>query len=224
MAGTTVNENNLVYKTLQKCINRAGFNFSLEEVIWLGAGKEKLQATKDILKSKVDDETTVDKVAANIYDDFSVELENQYRTTSIGAFESVKTLFKHLREQDISIVLNTGYNRKIAELILGKLEWNEGKEIDLMVTSDEVENGRPNPDMILYAMRHLGISDSSKVVKIGDSIIDIEEGQSANCGLVIGVTTGAHNSDQLLRAQPDFVIDSLEEVKTILARLHSESI
>ena len=28
MAGTTVDENNVVYKTLQKTINAAGYNFS----------------------------------------------------------------------------------------------------------------------------------------------------------------------------------------------------
>jgi len=33
MAGTTVNENNLVYKTLQKAINEAGFDFTLEQVL-----------------------------------------------------------------------------------------------------------------------------------------------------------------------------------------------
>ncbi|WP_200890708.1 hypothetical protein [Pedobacter lusitanus] len=41
MAGTTVNENNLVYKTLRNAINNAGFEFSLEEVLAEGAGKEK---------------------------------------------------------------------------------------------------------------------------------------------------------------------------------------
>ena len=39
MAGTTVNENNVVYKTLQKAINEAGYNFTLEKVLAEGAGK-----------------------------------------------------------------------------------------------------------------------------------------------------------------------------------------
>ncbi len=44
MAGTTVNENNVVYKTLHNAINEAGFPVSLQEVLAEGAGKEKLQA------------------------------------------------------------------------------------------------------------------------------------------------------------------------------------
>jgi beta-phosphoglucomutase-like phosphatase (HAD superfamily) len=50
MAGTTVNENNVVYKTLRKSINEAGFDFTLDHVLAEGAGKEKFQAIRDILK------------------------------------------------------------------------------------------------------------------------------------------------------------------------------
>ena len=51
MAGTTVDEDNVVYKTLQQVINNAGYSFTLNQVLAVGAGKEKLQAIKDILKS-----------------------------------------------------------------------------------------------------------------------------------------------------------------------------
>ena len=44
MAGTTVNEDNVVYKTLQQVINNAGYDFTLKQVLAEGAGKEKLQA------------------------------------------------------------------------------------------------------------------------------------------------------------------------------------
>ena len=50
MAGTTVDEDNVVYKTLQTAINKEGFEFTLEQVLAEGAGKEKLEAIKSILK------------------------------------------------------------------------------------------------------------------------------------------------------------------------------
>ncbi len=51
MAGTTVNEDNVVYKTLQKAINKRGFDFTLDQVLTEGAGKEKQEAVQSILKS-----------------------------------------------------------------------------------------------------------------------------------------------------------------------------
>ena len=49
MAGTTINEDNLVYKTLQKIINAKGYNFSLQQVLNEGAGYEKRKAIKKII-------------------------------------------------------------------------------------------------------------------------------------------------------------------------------
>ncbi len=51
MAGTAIDENNVVYKTLQKAINETGYDFTLDQVLAEGAGKEKLQAIKDILST-----------------------------------------------------------------------------------------------------------------------------------------------------------------------------
>ena len=49
MAGTSVDEDNLVYKTIRKAIAEAGHEVSLETVLEFAAGKEKLQAITDVL-------------------------------------------------------------------------------------------------------------------------------------------------------------------------------
>jgi phosphoglycolate phosphatase-like HAD superfamily hydrolase len=102
--------------------------------------------------------------------------------------------------------------------LLGKLGWENGKQIDWSITADEVTRGRPHPDMIHLAMENMGIplTEAQSVAKIGDSIIDIEEGQSAGCGLSIGITTGAHTAEQMASAKPDHVINSLQELLDLL--------
>lgn len=50
MAGTTIDENNVVYKTLQATLQAAGYTFSLEEVLAVGAGKEKRDAIDSLMK------------------------------------------------------------------------------------------------------------------------------------------------------------------------------
>ncbi|RYY37415.1 MAG: HAD family hydrolase, partial [Sphingobacteriaceae bacterium] len=59
---------------------------------------------------------------------------------------------------------------------------------------------------------------TSEVIKVGDSIIDIEEGQNAGCALSIGITTGAHTPAQLQSANPDYIIDNLMELLPIIDR------
>lgn len=100
-----------------------------------------------------------------------------------------------------------------AEGLLNKLDWETGRDIDLLVTPDQVTAARSAPDMITHARAYFGVTDPARVAKIGDSIIDIEEGPNAGCGLVLGITTGAHTRAQLSNAQPDRILDHLDEIK-----------
>ncbi len=214
MAGTVVNENNVVYKTLQKCINEAGFSFTLDQVLEQGAGNEKSQAIKKVLKvyAGIEDEALV----TSIYSNFIVQLTDAYKTLEIFEQDNATKLFAALKERGIITVLNTGYNRETAQSLVDKLDWEKGREFELMVTATDVEKSRPSPDMILFAMKHFDITDAGAVVKVGDSIIDIEEGRNAGCGLNIGITTGAHTHEQLKSANPEHIINNLMELLPLL--------
>lgn len=211
MAGTTINEDNLVYKTLRHSIEKAGVNVSLDQVLLHGAGKEKLNAIVDILRA-LGASTEVSLSAQEIHEDFLDRLATAYEKTPINAFDGVEELFTFCRENNISVILNTGYNRATATSLLQKLPDEINRLVDLLVTADDVENSRPAPDMILLAMAQLGINDPATIWKIGDSGIDIEEGQHAACGKSLGITTGAQTREQLLTASPDEVIDHLSEL------------
>jgi phosphonatase-like hydrolase len=214
MAGTTVDENNVVYKTLQKVINEAGYNFSLAQVLTEGAGKEKLQAIKDIIALE---NTLPDGAIANkIYNLFVDELATAYDSFEIKPQPAAEETFQLLQDKNILVVLNTGYNEKTAVSILEKLQWQTGKQIAGLITASDVQNNRPQPDMILLAMQRFGIKDAGEVVKVGDSIIDIEEGKNAGCGLSIGITTGAHTYEQLVSSTPDYIINNLQELLPLI--------
>lgn len=214
MAGTTVNEDNVVYKTLQKSINENGFDFSLYQVMEQGAGKEKLQAVKSILKAYAHVEDN--KLADKIYQHFIILLDGAYKDLHVFPQPGAVDLFQHLKRENILVVLNTGYNRETAVYLIGKLGWKKGEEFEELVTATDVKENRPEPDMIWFAMKKLGVEKPGEVVKVGDSITDIEEGRKAGCRLSIGITTGAHNFKQLQSARPDYIIDNLLELIPII--------
>jgi phosphonatase-like hydrolase len=208
MAGTTVDENNVVYKTLHAAIVNAGIPVSLDDVLLHGAGKEKLQAIKDVLASQHHETTH----AQEIYNYFIVALENAYQNLEVTPCSNAETVFALLKKQGIKVVLNTGYNRATATGLLNKLNWIEGEDIDFLVTASDVSNNRPAPDMIDYAIKHFAITDPTTVIKVGDSAIDIEEGKNAGCGKTFGVTTGAQTREQIQVADPTAVVDDLLEI------------
>ena len=214
MAGTTVNEDNIVYKTLQKSINSAGFTCSLEFVLQHGAGKEKRNAIRDIVNNI--ENHIADETIDTIFKTFQLQLKAAYQTANITPQPDAIMVFETLRKLGIKIVLNTGYDATTAFQLLKELKWDKDNCIDLVITASDIANGRPAPDMILLAMREFGITNAAEVAKVGDSIIDIEEGLNAGCKLVVGITTGAHSYEQLLSAKPSCIIYRLNELIPLL--------
>ncbi len=212
MAGTTVNEDNVVYKTVKAALAKHGVEVSLDTVLEFGAGKEKFKAIADILK-----ETKTTGVDANaVFEDFKEMLEEAYANLDVTTYDGVEELFELLKSKSVKVVLNTGYDHKTAKSLLNKLGWVPGEQIDALITADDVVKGRPSSEMIDKAMEMFKISESENVLKAGDSVIDIEEGKNANCGWTVGVLTGAQTREQLATADPTLILDSLADLAKVL--------
>lgn len=209
MAGTTVDEHNVVYKTLQKSINDYGIDVDLETVLELGAGKEKHQAIKDVL-SYLNSSKTEDSYL--IFNNFKKMLDEAYLKLEVKPIDGVEEVLQKLKEANIRVVLNTGYTREVATNLLKKLNWIEGIHYDMLITASDVEKGRPHPEMIQKAMKEFNVSNAAEVLKAGDSGIDIEEGKNAGCGVTIGVLSGAQSRQQLEIEKPTYILNSLKEL------------
>jgi phosphonatase-like hydrolase len=127
--------------------------------------------------------------------------------------------FSILKQHGIRTALNTGFTRAVADTLLRRLHWDNGHGlIDRVICSDEVQHGRPSPDMIKFLIGELKIPSASLVLKVGDTEADVGEGRNAGCGIVVGVTTGAYTRDQLELFHPDYIIDGLQELMPIIEK------
>jgi phosphonatase-like hydrolase len=98
-----------------------------------------------------------------------------------------------------------------------------GETIDATVTSDEVAQGRPFPDMIFRAMELTGVTDVKRVAKVGDTPSDLGEGMAAGCGWVVGVTGGSHTREELLAHPHTHLIPSIAQLPVCLDTIPSAS-
>lgn len=214
MAGTTVDEDNVVYKTVRAAINAAGYEFTQEVVQTLGAGKEKSQAIRDVLASDGGEHS--ENEIETIFADFKQRLAQAYESLNVREQPGAAAVFNELKQRGVAVVFNTGYDLPTAQRLIDKIGWRVGGEIDGLVTASDVVNGRPAPDMIFKAMELTGVPTSENVAKVGDSQIDIEEGKNAKCGATFGVTTGAQSRELLEEANPTAVVDRLAELLELL--------
>lgn len=217
LAGTVIDEQNIVYKTLHESIVKGGVSVSYQQVITWGAGKEKSQALRDILQQH-DSPVHIGQQEA-MYQYFLDKLQHAYTELEVKEMAGAEELFVKLRERKILIGFTTGYNQTIANQLIQKLSWKKKGVYDVLVTASDVVRSRPYPDMIKRVMELLGLDRPDRVIKIGDSTVDVLEGKNAGCKLSIGITTGAQTRAQLLEAGPDYILDHLLELLPIIRKI-----
>ena len=151
-----------------------------------------------------------------IHDDFVEKMKEHYRTyPDVTPIEGVEEAFAQFRNAGIKVALDTGFSSDITSVILERLGW-DASVIDGAVSSDEVDNGRPFPDMIFHHMKAFGIEDVARVAKVGDAPADLNEGTNAGCAFVIGVLCGTHTSEQLSNYPHTHLVEAVRDLPALL--------
>jgi len=217
LAGTTVNDNKDVHRVLQQALARYDVPISIEDAN-LVMGIPKPVAIRTLLEQRYSGARAID--TAWIDEIHTVFVENMIRfyreDAGVSEIPGTSEAFRMLKERKLKVAVDTGFDRRITEPLLDRLGWQRNNLIDASVTSDEVGSGRPHPDMIFRAMELTGVANVRNVAKIGDTASDVQEGRSAGCALVIGVTTGAFSEEALRAENPTHIIHNLRELAAIL--------
>lgn len=217
MAGTTVSEGGAVYKALRDTLAANGLDVD-DAAIHQVKGTDKREALRTLIEqSAMRDELR--QVLDSIHEDFVERMLLFYQTDpSVTEVPGASETFRRLKTNNIKVALNTGFSRDIAQTLIDRLGWEREGLIDASITSDEVERGRPHPFMIQALMARLGVSEASRVAKVGDAPADLLEGKNVGCGLVIGVTYGSSTREQLAQHPHDHLIGSVTELQALLER------
>jgi phosphonatase-like hydrolase len=216
IAGTTVADNGNVNDFFRKAFSNAGIivgAYDIDQVM----GYRKREAVQIILDKYMFGFENNYEIGDTIHEDFTNQMVNFYETCeSLVPLPYAEEVFRELQYNKVKVALNTGFTRRITTPILNRLGWDNATFINEVICSDEVPEGRPHPYMIQKLMQKLNITDSENVAKVGDTKVDIEEGKNAGCGLVIAVTTGAYTKEELVQYQPDYLIDSLQILPSLI--------
>ena len=217
IAGTTVADKGNINDVFRKAFLNAGIAdvdaADVDEVM----GYRKKEAIEIIVEKYKPGFENNNAFIDSIHNDFTKQMVAFYETCEgLVALPFAEKVFHELQENKVKVALNTGFTRVITTPILKRLGWDTASFIDEVICSDEVPEGRPHPFMIEKLMQKLNISFAEDVAKVGDTKVDIEEGRNAGCGIVVGVTTGAYTKEQLIKYQPDYIIDSLELLPSLI--------
>lgn len=102
-------------------------------------------------------------------------------TEGIPVKKGVKDIFEYIRNNGLKCAVATSTRRESAEKTLHEIEvWDY---LDAVVYGDEVEHGKPEPDIFLRAAKAIGVNPSEAVV-VEDSINGIKAGYAADMRVV----------------------------------------
>ena len=163
----------------------------------------------------------------------------EYAQPIPGLLEVVKAL----RTRGIKIGSTTGYIRAMMDVLAPEAKKN-GYEPDCIVCPDEVPVGRPDPWMCYQNAIQLGVYPMQAMVKVGDTLPDIEEGLNAGMWTVglslTGNLVGLKKTEvdalapeekeqlnqeaksQLHQAGAHYVVDGIWDLPDILGQIESQ--
>lgn len=217
IAGTTVKDNGEIARAFQLALEQFGYQVPVAKINPL-MGYRKPEAIEKILHEF---EPKHGKVTSNyveqIHEKFLQLMLDYYNTTTeLTPLPNVEAVFATLKDNNIKIALDTGFSDDITAIIVERLGWLNNDIIDFVISSNQVAAGRPDPFMIHEIMQRLHVFSPSKVIKVGDTEVDIAEGKNAGCLYSIGVTTGAFTREELAKYNPSFIIDDMQELIGII--------
>jgi phosphonoacetaldehyde hydrolase len=248
-AGTTVDHGSLApIRVLQKIFADRGIDITEEE-----ARRDMGVLKKDHIRSLLSfpriageweeryQQAPGERDVETLFADF-IPQQKACLSECSNVIAGVADAVQRLRDRGLKIGSTTGYTRPLVEVLLPHAA-RQGYVPDCALCPDDVGAGRPAPWMIYENAVRMKVYPLEAVVKVGDTISDIEEGLNAGTwavgvtqtGNMIGMTveqwTALAESERSMRLQDarqrfldagaHYVIDTLAEIDRVVDRIET---
>lgn len=217
MAGTTIDDRDeKPLEAFRGAFRASGIEIDPDEArAVMGMSKrDSIEAILLAREGKKPESQRVDE----IYSHFPIILEELLGDVKpiVGAEETLK----ELERMRIKVALSTGYYRKAAEINVQATGWLEEGLVDTWICGDDVERGRPAPDMIFEAMRRLNVENPARVIGVGDTKADVNSHHNAGV-IPVAVLTGNDTRETFegMEKPPDYILESIAGLPDLIKNL-----
>jgi len=154
----------------------------------------------------------------------------------------LQNTLKDFRQRGLKIGSTTGYIRSMMDVLAPEAA-KRGYQPDCIVCPDEVPAGRPYPWMCYQNAMQLNVFPMAAIVKVGDTLIDVEEGLNAGMwtvglsltGNLVGLTEAEFEAlpvnkqdearklaeAQLYKSGAHYVVDGIWELPAVLDKIQA---
>lgn len=216
LMGTLVADDGVVVRAYERALEQAGYRPGEERTrdtmieIDRLRGRPTLVVLTEVLGDPVEAEE-----ATWAFDDSILSEVSRLRDID-GAHEVLHAL----SGSGVLTAVTTSFTPEVRTAALSALGWEESFSATL--SAHGVRRGHPAPDLLLEAILELRIDSVAQVAIVGDTAADLEAGNRAGAGLVIGVRSGLASEDSLRNAPHTHLIDSVADLFDVLGAPRTE--
>ena len=143
------------------------------------------------------------------------EIATEFFADRVGLFPGVKKVLEELRQMKLHLAVATSSVGASARPFLDRHQLTGFFEV--IVTGEEVERGKPAPDIYLCAAKHLGIpADACPVVE--DALPGIAAGKAAKMR-VAAIPDRRFVDPSKYEKAADYVLNSIKELPALIRKL-----
>ncbi len=205
--GTLVDSNRLHASAWVDALRDAGFHIPMEEVLPLiGMGADNFLPR---LLGIASDDPLGKELA-----DYRGELFRKKYLSRVRPFKDTRRLLKHLRKQGYTLIVATSSSKEDMEKLLR--QGGISVLLPLRVNADDVQNSKPDPDIVQAALKKARIS-KDEAVMIGDTPYDVAAAGRAGVS-AIAFTCGGWDREHLkdaveIYSSPSDMLSSFENMR-----------
>jgi len=193
---------------------------ALEELEKLGLRTPDMteQANLYVILNKLKENCEPEKFSKlrSTFYSFFEEMERK-AAEDVTLYPGAEKTLQELHSRHVKIGLVTNNSRAPTELTLKK--FHLGPLFDAVVTRDDCEEMKPDSAPIKKILAELGVSTEAAIL-VGDSMIDIMAAKAAGIRSV-AVSTGPFPIERILKAQPDYLLGSVNELPLLIDLLET---
>jgi len=143
------------------------------------------------------------------------EIATEFFANRVGLFASVKEALEELRQMKLHLAIATSSVAASARPFLDRHQLTGFFEV--IVTGEEVERGKPAPDIYLCAAEKLNVS-AEKCLVVEDSLSGIAAGKAAKMR-VAAIPDRRFVDPSKYQKAADYVLNSVKELPTLIRKL-----
>jgi HAD superfamily hydrolase (TIGR01509 family) len=145
------------------------------------------------------------------------EIAIDFFANRVGLFPSAKMTLEQLRDMKLPLAVATSSVSASARPLLDRTGIRS--LFSVVITGDEVQQGKPHPDIYLRAAKKLGISPEACLV-IEDSLAGIAAGKGANMR-VAAIPDRRFVDPREYEKEANYVLGSLSEIPALIRRVNA---